>query len=315
MKKLYKKKILITGGCGAIGQNLVKLLVAKKYDVSVVDNLSSSKIDDLPKNIKFYNVDITNYKNLKKIFKTNITAVIHLAAFFANQNSVENPISDLNTNGKGTLNIIKLCEEFKVKKLIYASSSCVYGNQKTMLENNNNFKPETPYAITKLLGEYYCNFFSENIRTNISIVRIFNSYGPGERPGKYRNVIPNFIYKAINNQNIIITGSGKETRDFTYVDDIIEGLYKILINNKIKSGEIFNLGSGKTTTILNLVKKIIKITNSKSKIIFAKKRSWDNIKTRKANISKCKRMLNYDPQWNLDEGLIKTLKWIKKIKM
>ena len=214
----------------------------------------------------------------------------------------------------GTLNIIKLCDEFKVKKLIYASSSCVYGNQKNMKETNVNFKPETPYAITKLLGEYYCKFFSENIKTNITIIRIFNSYGPGERPGKYRNVIPNFIYRAINNQDIIITGSGKEVRDFTFVDDIILGIYKILISNKIKSGEIFNLGSGKVTTILNLVKNILKITNSKSKIIFVQKRSWDNIKIRKANISKSKRLLNYKPKWKLEKGLFKTVKWIKNLK-
>ena len=314
MKNLHKKKVLITGGCGAIGQNLVKFLIDKKYEVSVIDNLSSGYSQDISNNVNFYNFDISNNQNLKKIFKKKFYAVIHLAAFFANQNSVEKPKNDLKTNGLGTLNIIKLCDEFKVKKLIYASSSCVYGNQKNMKETNVNFKPETPYAITKLLGEYYCKFFSENIKTNITIIRIFNSYGPGERPGKYRNVIPNFIYRAINNQDIIITGSGKEVRDFTFVDDIILGIYKILISNKIKSGEIFNLGSGKVTTILNLVKNILKITNSKSKIIFAKKRSWDNIKIRKANISKSKRLLNYKPKWKLEKGLFKTVKWIKNLK-
>ena len=305
------KNILITGGAGSIGSNLVHKLHRKKYKIFVVDNLSSGFKNKLPRNIKFIKGSIYNSSILNKIFRYKYDTVIHLAAFFANQNSVDHPEKDLKTNGIGTLKLLEKSKKNNVKKFIYISSSCVYGNQKTMIESNYKYKPDTPYAITKLLGEYYCNFYSKKFKMDISIARIFNCYGPGEMPGKYRNVIPNFIKCAINNQDIVITGDGNEVRDFTYVDDIINGIYLLLNNQKNKSDNTFNFGSGRQTNIFSLAKKIIKFTNSKSKIKFVKKRDWDLVKKRLANIDKAKDILNYQPKTNIDEGLKKTIKWLK----
>ena len=312
---MNKVKILITGGAGAIGSNLVKKLVSKSYSVIVLDNLTSGYKKNLPKNIIFIKGNICNNSILKKAFNYNPDIVIHMAAFFANQNSVDYPDKDLNTNGLGTLKLLEMSKFKKISKFIYFSSSCVYGNQNLMIEKNNTYYPDTPYAITKLLGEYYCKFYSKTYDMNISIARIFNCYGPGELPGKYRNVIPNFIERALNNKDIIITGSGNEIRDFTYVDDIINGILLLLKNKKIKQDEIFNFGSSKKTRILDLAKKIIKLTNSKSKIIFSKKRDWDKVIQRQANIKKAKKVINYNPKTKLDVGLKKTIAWLIKQKI
>ena len=160
------------------------------------------------------------------------------------------------------------------------------------------------------VGELYCKYYSEIQNIPTVCVRIFNSYGPGEMPGQYRNVIPNFILKALRNEDITITGSGEETRDFTYVADTI-GLLKTLAYSEFKNGEVFNAGTGKKLSIKTLAETILDVTNSKSKIIFVPARNWDHVKDRCSDISKSHDILNYNPQSDLREGIIETVNWIK----
>jgi nucleoside-diphosphate-sugar epimerase len=171
---------------------------------------------------------------------------------------------------------------------------------------------DTPYAITKLLGERYVTYFHEHYGLPTVALRYFNSYGPGEFPGKYRNVIPNFFYKAVKGLPLIITGTGDETRDFNFIDDAVVGT---ILASEVEAavGQTFNIGSGKETRILKIAEEINRITNNKGGIQFKEKRKWDSITTRVSSIERAKRLLGYSPQTDLSVGLQTTYDWIKDI--
>ena len=306
-----KKKILVTGGNGAIGCNLVKKLLNFDSHVTVLDDFSQSFRGNLKnhKNLKLLEGDITESKVLKKTFSQNFDIVFHLAARFANEMSVNNPYEDLRVNIEGTLKILLESAKQNVDRFVYTSSSSLYGQSHSILKKENLFpKPSTPYAASKLSGEFYCNAVHELYSMDYTIVRLSNSYGPYDPSGKYRNVIPNFIEAALSNHDVTITGTGNETRDFTYVNDVVDGI--ILAGEKPKGrNEIFNLGTGKETKISIIAKEIIKSTQSKSKIIFKPKRSFDHISRRKMDISKAKTLLGYNPKTNIKDGIVKTCEW------
>lgn len=318
-KELFKeyknKKILITGGAGCIGSNLIYILASLDVGkITVIDDLSSSARWNIPEvpNLTFVEGDILDESLLKELFSEGPDYVFHLAALFANQNSVEDPQKDLMVNGLGTLKVLKHARLFNVKKVIYASSGCsVYGNHAPLplKEDYVSINLDTPYQITKLLGELYCNFFYNYYSLPIVRLRFFNVYGPGEIPGKYRNVIPNFIYRAIHKQCLPITGTGEETRDFTYVEDIIEG---ILAGGVVPQaiGEAINLASEKETKIIDLAKTINTVLNNRE-MAFLEKRKWDKTIRRRASIEKAKRILGYNPKTKIFTGLEKTVEWIK----
>ena len=307
-------KVLVTGGNGAIGCNLVQKLLASGANVTVLDDFSQSGIHNLNnhKNLKIIKGDLLNSKILKKTFSNNFDVVFHLAARFANEMSVYDPIEDLRVNIEGTLKILLESAKKNVNRFVYTSSSSLYGQTNLIKKNESLFpKPTTPYAVSKLSGEFYCNAIHELYSMDYSIVRLSNSYGPYDPPGKYRNVIPNFIQSALKNKNIIITGTGNETRDFTFVDDVVNGI--ILAAKKPKArNEIFNLGTGKETKISTIAQLIKKNTNSKSKIIFKPKRKFDHITRRKMDISKAKKLLGYSPKTDIKDGIFKTCEWFSQ---
>ncbi len=305
------KTILITGGLGFIGQNLIKYFIGK-YKIYVIDDLSSKGVSKNylfdKKKIKFVIKDISNYSNFSTSFKNKkIDYVIHAAANFANENSVLNPNKDLKSNILGTLNVLEFCKKKKVKKMIYLSSSCVYGEnsfaKESLLVNPN----ETPYAISKFSAELYVQFYKNFHKLNTSIVRVFNTYGPGEINHKFRNVIPRFIENALKNKKLIITGTGQETRDFTFVFDLIK-ILELIIHSK-KNIDLINSCTGKKTKIIALAKMIIKITNSKSKIVLTRLRKWDKIKNRLGSNQKVHKYLKFKKFTNLEIGLKETIKW------
>ena len=307
-------KVLVTGGNGAIGCNLVQKLLASNANVTVLDDFSQSNIHNLNnhKNLKIIRGDILNSKILKKTFSNNFDVVFHLAARFANEMSVYDPVEDLRVNIEGTLKILLESAKKNVNKFVYTSSSSLYG-QTNLIKKNESLlpKPTTPYAVSKLSGEFYCNAIHELYGIDYSIVRLSNSYGPYDPHGKYRNVIPNFIQNALKNQNIVITGTGNETRDFTFVDDVVNGI--ILAAKKPKArNEIFNLGTGKETKISTIAQLIKKNTDSKSKIILKPKRKFDHITRRKMDISKAKKLLGYSPETNIKDGIFKTCEWFSQ---
>lgn len=304
-----KKKILITGGCGFVGKNLTNYLV-KKYKVFIIDNFSSGNKKFIPKNVKIIDLNINNQTDLLKIFKKNkFYAVIHCAANFANQNSIENIYLDSFSNIIGTINLLELSKNFKIKKFIYLSSSCIYKSSKSS-EDILNPSYKTPYAISKFTGEQYVSFYNDYYDFNATSLRLYNFYGPYDYTGKYRNVIPNFIEKALINKPLQIHGRGNSTRDFTFVKDFFSVVEKILMYPN-RYNKVYNFGSSSTIKIKNLANKIIKLSNSKSKILSIKARKWDQFSKRKANNRKLLKDFKSLKFTNINKGLLETINWMK----
>lgn len=304
--------VLVTGGAGAIGSNIVRELMARGWDVTVLDDLSSGHRELLPAGARFVHGKVQDPDALARAFQTVPEYVIHLAALFANQNSVDNPSEDLIVGGMGTLNVLEKSRECGVRKVLYTSSSCVYGNKEVMTESDEAFAPDTPYAITKILGERYCRFWARHHGLDVVIVRLFNCYGPGEYPGKYRNVIPNFFSLAIKGQPLPITGTGGEMRDFTFVEDTVRGVLGALMA-ETQPGDVFNLASGRGTRILDLANSVNEIAGNKAGIQFHPRRGWDHVMTRIGNIQKAQREFGFQPSVELLEGLTKTHAWLRSI--
>lgn len=311
MKNFGDNSILVTGGNGAVGCNLVRRLLDLDAKVTVLDDFSQSKRGNLPihKNLLKIKGDITNKKILSKVFSRQFDYVFHLAARFANELSVKDPLEDLRVNAEGTLKILLHASKQKNLRFVYTSSSSIYGPQKfVQLKEDIIPHPSTPYAASKLTGEHYCRTIHEMSGIDYTIVRLSNSYGPFDPPGKYRNVIPNFMSAALAGKNLTITGTGKETRDFTYVEDCVNGLI-LAATAKAGKNETFNLGTGKETQIRKVAQIILKLTKSKSKIIFKPMRSFDHIAKRRMDISKAKLLLHYNPTIDIETGLGKTYLW------
>jgi len=313
----YKEKtILITGGAGLIGRNLTLALLKEDIkQIIILDDLSASEKWNIPidNRIKFIEGSILDEEKLKHAFSKEPDYVFHLAAHFANQNSVDHPETDLEVNGRGTLKVLEYCRMHKPQRMIFASSGCsVYGSEAPLplKEDFMSTHLDTPYQITKLLGEVYCNFYVDYYKLPIVIARFFNVIGPGEIPGAYRNVIPNFIYWALHGKKLPITGTGEETRDFTYVDDTIDGLLRMGLNTKL-IGEAINLASNKETKIIDLANMINELTDNKAGIEFKERRDWDRIIRRCASIDKARELIGYEPKTEVHTALPKILNWFK----
>ena len=305
------RKTVVTGGAGAIGSRLVRRLLQDGAEsVAVIDDLSSGYDWLLPvdERVTLIVSDVCDLPTIE--LDVSSPLVFHLAAFFANQNSIDHPLDDLHTNGKGTLTTLMWACEKKAKRVVYASAGCSiagHGINAPIREDMPvSLHLNTPYQITKALGEFYCNYFNDQVSTGRC--RFFNSYGPGEVPGRYRNVIPNFIWRALHDQPLVITGTGNETRDFIYVDDLVDGLVRAAITPEAH-GEAFNLGTGIQTRIIDLAEMIIKACHSRSRIEFAPRRPWDKSAHRQADISRARSVLGFKPTVSLSEGIERTVEW------
>ena len=307
--------ILVTGGAGSIGTNLVKKLHENGAKIIVLDNLTEGNADNIIRipGVEFIKGDITDEKILHLIFEKPINYIFHLAASFANERSIESPLDDLNTNIIGTIRLLQYSLKLKnFKRFVLVSSSCIYGHSEEILTEDLLPHPETPYAISKISSEYYGLFFHKYYGLPVTILRYFNSFGPEEHPGKFRNVIPNFFKLAMEEKPLPITGTGDEVRSFVYVDDITEGtLLSSLTSSTV--GECFNLSSHNEIKIHDLAEKINAITGNKAGIIYTSPRPWDSIKIRRASFSKANKFFNYNPQVNIDEGLAKTYQWFLEL--
>ena len=317
-QEFYKgKTVLITGGAGAIGSNLTRAIAELNAQrVIVLDDLSAAyewNIPSLP-NVLFVKGSVTDEVALKRVFTPRPDIVYHLAAFFANQNSVDYPQRDLMTNGLGTLLIFQYAQMCGTERVVYASSGCsIYGSVAPLplKEDFMSMHLTTPYQITKMLGELYANFFFHHYGLPVVKTRFFNSYGPGEVPGQYRNVIPNFIFWALSGLPLPFTGTGEETRDFTYVGDIVNGLLAMAYS-KDAIGESINLATGREISIRNLAEWINEITGNDSGIVFTTRRNWDKKTRLLASIEKARRILDYEPKMDFKKGLEYVHIWFKE---
>lgn len=312
---LDNKTILITGGAGCIGSNLTLALLGRAKQIIVLDDLSSSERWNIPDHpdVIFVRGDVSEDDVLGRVFSFRPEAVFHLAALFANQNSIDHPRDDLRVNGLGTLKVFQYAQNAGVERVVFASSGCsVYGHEAPLPvgEDFVSLELDTPYQITKLLGELYANYFHHYTGLQVVKARFFNVFGPGEIPGRYRNVIPNFVYRALRGEPLVITGTGEETRDFTYVADIVDGVLACA-ENPDAPGQAFNLASGRETRIIDLAEAINQLTGNRAGIEFLPRRDWDRITRRCASVEKAGRVLGYRPGTGMEAGLPAVVDWVR----
>jgi len=310
---MKSKNVVVTGGAGFIGSNLSREL-SKDNHVVIFDDLSSGfleNIEDITEknNVEFVKGTINDIDLLQKTFK-DVDYVFHQAAVASVVKSIEDPVKSNYVNVNGTLNVLVAAKDNKVKKVIQASSSSIYGDTTISPETENILPdPLSPYAVGKLAGEYYCRVFNETYNLSTASLRYYNVYGPNQDPtSEYAAVIPNFITKILKNEPPIIYGDGEQTRDFVYVKDVVNA--NILAAESSASG-VFNIANGKTITINELAKIIMKIVNKNFKLIYKDVRSGD-VKHSLADVSKAKEKLNYEPKFDLEKGLKETIEWLQK---
>lgn len=307
------KKIIITGGAGFIGSNLAIKLVELGHDVIVFDNLVIGKLENLQsiKNkIKFIKGDIVKEcNNLLPVLKEGVDVIYHLAASFANELSIKQPIKDAKINTQGTINILELANKMNVKHVIYASSSSCYGAGQIPFKEDNIMLPSTPYAISKLAGEQYTIVYNKVYELPVTVLRYFNVYGRYDYPGKFRNVIPNFFNKALNKEELIITGKNS-ARDFTYIIDAVEMTIRAMTKKRAR-GEIINVSKGEETNLIKIANIINKLTGNNEPIKITGARNWDNIPRRLASTKKAEDILEYKAKIPIEEGLERTYEWFK----
>lgn len=312
------KTIFVTGCCGFIGYKVSEMLLEQGFSVIGIDDMNDYydprlkqwKLSLLSErqdssNFTFYRSDITDYKSVETVFSNhNIDAVINLAARAGVRASVENPWAYLDTNVKGTLNLLECCKNFSVKKFVFASTSSVYGNNKKtpfdVLDNTDGCL--APYSATKKAGEVLCHSFHYLYDLDITIPRYFTVYGPAGRPDMS---IFRFIKNIGMGKPIKINGDGRQKRDFTYIDDIAAGTLKCL--KKVGFG-IFNLGNDRPIELMYVVQAIEKTLGKKAQIQFSPRHPADVINTW-ADISMTKEMLDWSPATNIEDGIEKTVRW------
>lgn len=303
-------KILVTGGAGFIGSHLVDRLLKECHEVTVIDNLNTGKKSNLPesKNLKFYHASIL--KTAIGLAFENIDVVFHLAALTRPQWSIKHPLEADHVNVQGTLKIFKHCLDNKVKRVVFTSSSSLYGMPENFPTSEDETpKPRSPYGLQKYIGELYAQMFQRMYGLEINCIRPFNVYGVRQNPeGGYAPAVPAFINNCINGKQSFITGDGNQSRDFTYIDDIVEIL--ILASKSKYSGKSFNAGAGRDVSINYLHEAINTILHRNMKPRYVK--ALLEPRRTLAEISQAKYLLGWTPKVKIEDGLRKTIKaWTK----
>lgn len=304
-------KYLVTGGAGFIGSNIVERLVGDGEEVRVLDNLCTGKKEHLEPfmdKIEFQEGEIRSEEDVKKALE-GIEYVIHQAALRSVAKSVEAPVITNDVNVNGTMNVLMCAKQAGIKRLVYASSSSAYGDcdiypQKEILAPN----PISPYAVSKLAGEYYCRMFSKTMGLETVSLRYFNVFGPRQNPeSKYSAVIPAFIDMLVKDKPCTIDGDGTQSRDFTYVANVVDAN---LAGCKAEgaSGMVFNVACGEDYSVVDVAEGIKKILDKDIPSVHGPKRPGDVQRTF-ADISQLKNILKVEPGVNFYEGLEKTVKW------
>lgn len=309
------KTILVTGGAGFIGSHLTDRLLELKARVIVVDNFSTGKREYLKnalknKNLKIIKADVNNFKVLEKIFKNHkIDYIFHYAALLGVKRLEEKPLEILEDIA-GIKNIFKLSLSHKIKKIVFASSSEVYGQPVSLPEREDGvYNPRDVYALVKLVGENLVEIYYKNHGLPACALRLFNVYGPRQNSSPYGFVVGIFITQVLNNKRPTIFGDGHQTRDFIFIKDNVEAAIRALLSPET-NGEIINVGIGRQTTILDLAERIIRLSGKNLKPKFLSERKID-IRYRCPDVAKMKRLLKFFPKYSFDEGLRITYEWYK----
>lgn len=304
-------KVLVTGGAGFIGSNLVKLLLKEHYEVVVLDNLSTGvkeNLYDLP--ITFLIGDITQPSDLDRIMP-GVEVVFHLAASVGRQKSIDFPLEDSQINVIGTIEVLEAMLRHGVQKIVYSSSAAIFGELETEdIKEDHPINANSPYGVSKLAAEKLILSYSEIHNIDAVCLRYFNIYGNHQRFDAYGNVIPIFAKRLFFNEPIIIYGSGEQKRDFVHVDDVARANL-LAAQSPLKAG-VVNLGTGSALSILELAKLMMVLTMRKVPIIHESFRPGD-VMNAKANTEYAESVLKFKAQLGLEEGLIHYLKWFEKV--
>ncbi len=316
VKRHTMSHALVTGGAGFIGSHLCEELLKEGNRVISIDNFAtgaSSNISHLGGNSEFESIkcDILDREKTEKILKENtIDTVFHYAAVVGVKRTLENPMDVLNVNIEGTRSILEAALNAGCRKVVYASSSEVYGHPIEVPEREDSPKNvELPYAIAKLVGEKLARVYNDNYGLRTTSLRLFNVYGPRQNSTPYGFVVGIFIDRVLKNRPPIIYGDGFATRDFTFIKDNIAPTI-IAAKSRAANGEVFNIAAGKPVTMLDLAELIIELCGKELKPDFQPKRPLD-IKHRFADISKMRTILGYKPEYDLRTGLKITIDWYR----
>src|SRR3989338_7380257 len=299
-------KALVTGGAGFIGSNLVDELIKQNYDVTIIDNLSTGNKNNLNPAARFIEADITNLEQIKPHFK-GIDFVFHLAALPRVQESIENPIETHHTNVNGTLNVFLAAKEAEVRRVVYSASSSAYGNVETLpLTEDILPQPMSPYGLHKYIGEHYARLFALLYGIETVSLRYFNVYGPRMAfTGAYVLVLSVFLQQKKAGKKLTITGDGTQTRDFTYVGDVVRANILAATSDKVGSGEVMNIGAGDNRSI----NEVAEMLGVEVEHIAPRVEPHDTL----ADHSKATKLLDWEPQVKFADGLEKTVDWFNRL--
>ena len=308
------ERYLVTGGAGFIGSNIAEELVNREAEVRVIDNFLTGKRENIAAfldKIEFIEGDIRDFEICRRALK-EVDFVLHQAALPSVPRSIEDPLLTNDINIKGTLNLLLASQEAKVQKFVFASSSSVYGEDPRLPKKEDMVpKPLSPYALTKLVGEMYCQILSRLHGLSTICLRYFNIFGPRQDPfSQYAAVIPNFINITLNGENPVIFGDGEQSRDFTYVANVVEANI-LAAKAQDVSGAVINIACGERTTVNSLADKINEILDGNIKPIHDKPRPGD-VRHSFADIAKAKKILKYTPRISFREGLERTIRWYQE---
>ncbi len=309
-----KMKVVVTGGAGFIGSHIAEELVKRGYEVTVLDNFSAGRmanISHILKDIKLIRGDIRDFELLKKEFR-DADFISHQAALRCVPESVDNPLAFNDVNINGHYNVLEAARLNNVKRVVFASSSSVYGLTNTFpQEEHHTPVPVSPYAITKLAGECYNKFFFEEYSLEIVSLRYFNVFGPKQDPkSRYAMAIPAFITNVLNDLPPIVHGTGEQSRDFTYVKNNVLANISAFTAKGI-SGEVINVSEGKTISMNKIIQMLSEITGRDIKAKHEARRQGDVDKTL-GSIEKAKRLLNFQCSHTFEQGLKETLEWYRE---
>lgn len=308
---------LITGGAGFVGSNLCEAILKKGYQVKCLDNLSTGKRENIDlfinqPNYTFIEGDIRKYEVCLSACK-NVDYVLHQAAWGSVPRSIEMPQLYEEINIKGTLNMMEAARQTNVKKFVYASSSSVYGDDPTLPKTEGREgKVLSPYALTKKVNEEYGRLYSNLYNLDTYGLRYFNVFGRRQNPkGAYAAVLPKFIQQLLNDEQPTINGDGKQSRDFTYIENVIEANLKACLASSEYAGESLNIAYGGREHLIDIYHQLCEALDKNIEPIFGPDRAGD-IKHSNADISKARKMLTYSPEWSFEKGIQSAIEWYKE---
>lgn len=313
-KNVATKQIIVSGGAGFVGSNLLPKLIEKNYQVTVIDNLSSGLRKNIPNGVTFFKKDIRETELLSLLKGKSFDAAIHLAAQIDVRTSIADPAKDAHINIIGTLNFLNLCKKLGVGRIIFASSGgAIYGESGNEPSREDTLpNPMNPYGISKLTSERHLLFYRQRYGIPFFSLRFSNIYGPGQGIKGEAGVVAVFCRKLLSGGRPVVFGDGLQTRDFVFVDDAVESFVAALSANPEKSG-VYNISTGAETNIKQSFEILKKISKSKKAAIYAAARNGEQIRSC-LDYSKAKKHLFWQPKHDIEKGLKITFDWFKKRK-